>query len=326
MTCLVIPATSAESVKLYGSLNELATYSQAAGIALSSTKLPATVRSVRLGSPAIYSGLAKGDKVTAASIDKGALNLTFQRNGHTYQTRVAVSPSALRAIQAQLDPASGGKPANDKRSAQASSATVEALKDYDIVFLVDRSGSMAETSAHGNSKWQWCEDHIAGFAREAENVLPDGVRMITFNTYADDHGILNASQVEDVFLNTHPAGGTDAASAIDRALSRFKERPMLLCVMTDGLTDERRLQAVLSKAAMHNTQNQMVSVAFFQIGEDPQVEKFLSNLPQAITAKSAALITYKAFGEILSTGLSKCLVDTIIQMKDANTPPVKSTK
>jgi hypothetical protein len=146
------------SIKLYGQVDEVHYACKAAGLTLSSTHLPATINRVRLGSPAFYEGVSDGDKLLTARIDNDKLYLTASRNGKVYGAVLHTSPADLKKEKAKEDAEKiallkgGAKsdplpeieivPKDIPEGEIAPEARLKQLASYQIVLVVDRSGSM----------------------------------------------------------------------------------------------------------------------------------------------------------------------------------------
>jgi hypothetical protein len=122
---LISPARSADSVnhtslhrsaiKLYGEVDVVISSCNAAGITLSSSKLPATISKVRLGSPAYYANVQEKDKVLSGEISDKQMSLLIERSGQRYSVRLATAPTnqpGLLKASAQIAPFSLGDQAN----------------------------------------------------------------------------------------------------------------------------------------------------------------------------------------------------------------------
>jgi hypothetical protein len=95
---LALPANSNNKpVLLQGSVDIIDTSCRAAGIELSSKKLPALVENVRLGSPALYAGIEKGDKVISAEISDTRLSVVIERNGQKFSAYLPTSAVTMGA-------------------------------------------------------------------------------------------------------------------------------------------------------------------------------------------------------------------------------------
>jgi outer membrane protein assembly factor BamB len=101
---------------LKGEVDILTSSCEAAGITLSSEKLPATVVQVRMGSPAFYKGISKDDSVLSAQITNDKILLSLQRSGKTYATDLNVRP---QAPQTSHTVASGGVKVNELQASLA---------------------------------------------------------------------------------------------------------------------------------------------------------------------------------------------------------------
>ena len=88
---------------LYGQIDALEKACASSGVKLESKSLPARVGSVRLGSPAAYSGLQANDTVLSCSTEQNRLKLTIERDGKTYALSLATNNKALTAAMPKSD-------------------------------------------------------------------------------------------------------------------------------------------------------------------------------------------------------------------------------
>jgi hypothetical protein len=93
----LLPANCANSgakppVMLKGSVDVVESSCYAAGLTLSSKTLPSTVEKVRLGSPALYAGIAEKDKVLNAEIADNRLILAIERDGQRFSAYLPTAP------------------------------------------------------------------------------------------------------------------------------------------------------------------------------------------------------------------------------------------
>jgi hypothetical protein len=82
---------------LKGSVDVIDSSCNAAGITLSSKSFPSTVQKVRLGSPALYAGIAENDKVTFAQINGDRLVLEIERGGQKFCAYLPTAPVNVNA-------------------------------------------------------------------------------------------------------------------------------------------------------------------------------------------------------------------------------------
>jgi hypothetical protein len=87
----------ASPVLLKGKIDELDSSCNAAGITISSRTLPCQVTRVRLGSPALYAGVAENDKILSAQISEKKMALLIERNGQKFSVYLPLSPVKVAA-------------------------------------------------------------------------------------------------------------------------------------------------------------------------------------------------------------------------------------
>lgn len=304
--------------KLYGGIETVSYALRAAGITLEADKLPALVSNVRIGSPSAYGGLIANDKVLLASISQDRLNVVFERDGKRYALSVQTSPIDLAK----------GKPVLDSRSKTLSASISEpqleqnkykVVSNYDLVIVIDTSGSMAEPlKTLPLSKWEWCTKFVSSFATGV-NPLLNG-RGITIVRYSDTHSIhprCSPVQVLTLLRGTDPVGRTNIGDPLQELLNDFlsgkRDRPLLIALLTDGIpTDGPKVEEVIINATKKMHSKNEVQMMFLEIGEENEGTTLLRYLDNYLVADGAKydVVSSLAFSELKHLQL----VDVLTQM------------
>ncbi len=170
-------AKNDKPIKLYGHIDELTFMSSSAGVQLSGGAFPKKVVGVSLGSSAAYSGLRDGDKVLSVTANDNNLLFQIERKGKRYEANVATDVFGLKAeFEHRKVPWALNVGAFDKE--------LEKLTSCELVFLLDRSVSMADQHAGvpGDlSKWAWCRQQIDNFYLATTKFFERGFDLVTFN-------------------------------------------------------------------------------------------------------------------------------------------------
>lgn len=322
------PPGRTRPTKLFGSLDEVATACAAAGFVLSRNAFPARIEKVSLGSAACYAGLRANDNVLAGKLESDRLVIDFERGGRTYRVKVATTPLRAMAPKSdkssipdlpvnQTDPPESPVKDPDKLTAHIDDPDAHVLSKYDIVLVIDRSGSM------GGFKWEWCQNETKSLA-DALGKVAKTLTIVTFNSTFDIERNCGPKRVEDVFMQVTPSGGTNASAPLDAIFRETAggKNPRLIAVLTDGLPNEGRpLQDVLIDATNSLSNQNQLTVTFLEIGTSFQGDAFLKALDDNLVDAGAKydVVDTKTFDVLQRIGLKKALVDSLQERKSAAT-------
>jgi len=178
------------------------------------------------------------------------------------------------------------------------------LTQFDTIFLIDDSGSMAgrswrETSAALRAITPICTAHDS-----------DGIDIYFLNHRNPVAGstcgaytkITTASAVEEIFQSVRPLGGTPTATRLNHILkpylTRFEEsivhdedvpvKPLNIIVITDGVPSDD-VESVIVKAArkldQYDAEPWQIGIQFFQVGREPEAAEDLRELDDALSGE-----------------------------------------
>lgn len=284
-----------KTVTLQGRVDQVDFALKSSGVTLDDAKLPAFVGNVRLGSPAYYGGLAEGDKVLSAAVAENKLNLLFERKGKRFALSLHTSPTDLskfgnrvplsdKVVNAPLSP---GVPLTDEQK-------LKELAKYDLVILIDTSGSMAEVIPSLNlTKWQWCSRFLSKFSERTKDALAGrGLTIIPFNSSYKIIRGCSSDHINNLFSSTGPDGGTDFATPMQEVLSNYlvsgRQRPLMIAVFTDGIpSNGPRIEQVLINATKEMRSAREVQVTFLAVGEDYHGASLLKYLDEFLVHDGA---------------------------------------
>ncbi|KAG9073740.1 hypothetical protein FRC06_011179, partial [Ceratobasidium sp. 370] len=88
-------------------------------------------------------------------------------------------------------------------------------REYDTVFLIDDSGSMA------GSLWREAGKALEGVARVAAQYDDDGIDIHFLNSKESMYSVTNEDQVRDLFTRIQPRGQTPTGSRLDSLLRPY---------------------------------------------------------------------------------------------------------
>jgi uncharacterized protein YegL len=170
------------------------------------------------------------------------------------------------------------------------------LKNLDLEFLLDKSGSMTTGDCPGGkSRWSYGQETTLGLAKQMEAHDPDGITVVPFAGQFKTYEGVTAEKVAQIFKENAPAGSTDTAKVLKARLDAYFERkaagkakPTCILVMTDGAPDDQNAVAdVIVEATKKMDEDGELAISFVQIGLDLEASKFLAFLDDGLTAKGA---------------------------------------
>lgn len=172
------------------------------------------------------------------------------------------------------------------------------LRDYDTVFLVDDSGSMA------GSLWREARSAIQGVVAHAIKYDEDGIDIYFLNDKSAAKGVKSVGEVEALFNRVRPSGATPTGARLDKLLKEYKReldaayqlgqrtggdmytvKPLNLLVITDGAPTDDPESAIVSFAKYLDKYDFPLSqcgIQMFQIGSDPEATEALQDLDDAL--------------------------------------------
>lgn len=307
-------------VKLYGQVNALLNACYSAGVEINSTTLPATIKKVRMGSAAFYSGLQDKDQIVQGSMDSNHLNLTIKRGSATYGVSLPTDASALVPMAVPKATFSGGGTvlsSGTEKTINTKDPAWKKLKNYDIVMLIDQSGSMADTiDANGTTKWDWCANQLTSFASEA--LINTGRRftIITFNGLYHIRRDCGPEEVHQTFTRNTPMGATDLATPMDFVLKDYmssaRTNPLLIVVLTDGMPARPDfVENSIVKTTQQMSSAEQIKVVFFEIGNDADGAAVIRLLDHGLVSEGARYDIVESYGfeHLQQVGLKLALYD-----------------
>jgi Mg-chelatase subunit ChlD len=333
--CAQNQAVKPSSMKLYGEVNELLSACANAGVEITSTTLPAHIQKVRMGSAAFYAGLQDNDVILKGTLDNNRLHLTFRRGAALYAVDLATQAGASTPSEALKSGTAANTLANGTPATTLSTGTPtttlstgttattkdpawKKLKTYDIVMLIDQSGSMADTvDGNGTSKWGWCSEQLTSFASQALENTGKRFTIITFNGEFKLRSNCSPQDVQQTFLSNRPNGSTDLGTPLDFVLKDYlghtHVNPLLVVVLTDGMPNnpEAVEQSIIETTKRVSSADQ-IKIVFFEIGNDAEGASLLKLLDFGLVSEGARydIVDSNSFDRLRQVGLKTALYDT----------------
>jgi hypothetical protein len=306
-----------KTIKLFGQIDELSYLTSSAGIKLSSSKLPAKVLKISLGSSGSYSGIREGDELTDVKIDDDNLTLTINRNGKRYQANVATDVTGLKKeFETRKIKWSLGDAAYDKE--------LQKLTQCELVLMIDKSASMLDNHAGvpgDQTKWIWCKQQVDNFYFSTARFFDKGFDLVTFGDHSQRWHNVSLWDLKMVFDRFKPEGTRkDIATPLNEVLTDYlharkpDSKPLLVIVLTDGMKNEGApLQSVLAEASQKMTRPREITVVFMQVGDSVFANDLFLDLDRNLQAKGAKydIAEYMPFEELRNKGVLWNLLTTV---------------
>lgn len=345
---------------LKGSVNQLLLLCSYAGIKLDKNDLPARVTEVKLGTSAAYFGMAENDQVLGATIENNQLCLRIERAGNKFFLRLPVSASALRsatnaganrgmpelklkldatpteALQGQIGAIAKESPEQKaafrsfcikystnlpKPKLPSDLKDIRALQDYDMVLIVDHSGSMNmsisrnDTSPNSkNSRWHWVQNQVFRASNEFANAFKRGVKLIMFDLGYDVYQNCSPGELFNIFQATKSGGGTNLTPPLKEVLKTkiVSGKPLIICVCTDGerISNYEDLRECIAEATQAIPGQYDLAIHFL-IVNPREPDKEIATLKSDVMSAGAKfdVVHVKTFNEIEQRGLINTLID-----------------
>jgi len=167
------------------------------------------------------------------------------------------------------------------------------LKNYDIILVLDKSGSMGtKDMPGGKSRWDAAQELTLALTRKALEFDQDGITVIPFAGSFKRYDNVNSEEVvAKIFKENEPNMSTDTAKVMKAVFDEYfakKAKPIIALVVTDGVPDsEPALESVIIEATKKMEKDEEIGVSFIQIGTDAGATAFLKRLDDGLVAKGA---------------------------------------
>ncbi len=166
---------------------------------------------------------------------------------------------------------------------------------YDIVLFGDDSGSMStvEPTEDNMTRHQILQEVIRTLSFWSSLMDADGVVIRFMNSSYEGNGISDSKQVQEMFRNVRPGGGTPMGEVLkskiidgmikQHVLNGDLERPFLIITVTDGIPNNP--QAVVSAilearnmCAQSKYGEHAIAFSFAQVGNDKSASDWLGEI------------------------------------------------
>ncbi|KAF7302254.1 hypothetical protein MIND_00792400 [Mycena indigotica] len=182
---------------------------------------------------------------------------------------------------------------------------LEVLRKYDIVLLVDDSGSMVlPGSKKGRTRWEEAGEALATLAEITQQYDTDGIDIYFLNNRREALNIKSSIEVQQLFSSVKPTGSTPIGERLDQLIkprlceledavisrdgtprdrtTREEIKRVNFIVITDGAASDEPRQTIIDAAirlqAIRNLCLVQLGIQFVQIGNDPTATRALKEL------------------------------------------------
>jgi hypothetical protein len=190
----------------------------------------------------------------------------------------------------------------------------ELLSQVRTVILLDDSGSMAApghsswggqwgqggynsyTNSGNQSRWEQARDLLSGIAPLVSQYNRHGIDIHFLNHYTPHLGLHTPEDVQRIFAQLRPGGGTPTGQRINEILDgymcalRYNRTimPLNLVVITDGEAQDEELlhwaiEEHVTKIVHRGFQPHQFGVEFLQVGDDDEATRHLEKLEEEVS-------------------------------------------
>jgi hypothetical protein len=207
------------------------------------------------------------------------------------------------------------------RPLTASELTV--LSKYDVVIVLDKSGSMDERDCPGGmSRWDWCRDQMMSLTAQIGSVFKNGITVALYSSDFDIFRNVDLGYVTRIFGENGPSGGTYTGKVMEAVFDDYfarrannpATRKLLVQVVTDGdPSDKGALIAAISRASQMINSPGEITVNFLQIGHEEAGARTLAKLDSNMASEGAKfdIVRVEPFAAVEREGLPRALADAI---------------
>lgn len=193
------------------------------------------------------------------------------------------------------------------------------LNPYDIVVIIDNSGSMNERDCPGGlSRWQWCARQTLDASRQLKAALKRPITLALFSEHFKIFPRSDYQALSTAFNVNSPRGGTYLSKPLGAVFDDYFQRKaagsvrkLLVQIITDGEpSDKGACLDLLEATAAKIGSSCEIKVSFIGIGSDREGQEILQEFAQ--TGKGhGEFINSLSFEEVKRQGLLKALAASL---------------
>jgi len=222
------------------------------------------------------------------------------------------------------------------RGLAATEDALELLRKYDVVVLMDDSGSMND-----GKRWKEACKALSAVAQKAGEYDADGIDIAFMNNTITARRLRDESSVKRLFNSIRPAGLTPIGERLEELMHPYLDRieaakaagpealkrikPVNYIVITDGVPSDDPEAVIVAAARRLDANNfplSQLGIQFVQVGDEQSATKFLRNMDDALQHihKIRDIVDTTASSELRGTlsgeGLIKALLGGINRRVD----------
>lgn len=176
------------------------------------------------------------------------------------------------------------------------------FSEYDIVVMIDKSGSMATADVGGNTRWASMKETMGAITRLAGQVDDDGLDVVLFGglPVVVQSGV-TAEKVDDLFTSYSPSGSTPLTEALAEAFKlagKSAKKDIIIC-FTDGEPNDKNTVAssIVAQSKLQEKDDDL-TILFIQVGKDAGATKYLQQLDDNLTGAKFDIVDVKTVAEV----------------------------
>lgn len=177
-------------------------------------------------------------------------------------------------------------------------AALAKLSEFDIILLIDASGSMGDPNKAGvptPTRWDYMQETAITFTRDACSIDADGIGVVVFSgtgiTIQDN---CTVDAVRQIFKDRTPRGTTPLAEGLQRCLQlgQGSNKKKIIAVFTDGSPDNQDAAATVIRNQSNSQANDDdLTFVFVQVGDDAGATAYLNKLDNELTGTKFDIVS-----------------------------------
>lgn len=200
--------------------------------------------------------------------------------------------------------------------------TATDLGQYDIVLVVDKSGSMSTGDGPGGlTRWQYAQESALALATEAARFDSNGIDVAVFSDSFKLYENVIPDKITQVWQENSPFGSTATDVVLKSLFDRYfaakaagSVKPTIIQVITDGAPNDKVAVArVIIEATKKMDRDEELAVQFIQFGNDSAAREFLRQLDDDLQGQGAKfdIVDSKTVEEAGSIPLAELIVQAL---------------
>ena len=162
---------------------------------------------------------------------------------------------------------------------------MSALNDYDIVFVIDDSGSMKTPISNGTHSNRWEElKYITNIAIRLGVIFDDDGIDIRFLNRNGVNNVTSFEQIKSLFIN-EPYGRTPLTKVVREIFTQYQhnEKPILLVIATDGIpTNQSGYSDIHNFNTLITNKNHKFYISFLACSDQDDDIEYLNILDKKV--------------------------------------------